>query len=117
QALLVAQPKQHHLAPVEASARGDVGLAEGQRVGDYLERGDSHPEQPCTLAQLASSRPAETSRLKAASRVPVPARAALSAGPSVRLVIARIGAIARGSASHPIIGSALASPATSAIGT
>ena len=36
-------PQEHHLAPVEPAARGDVRLTEGERIGDDLDRGDSHP--------------------------------------------------------------------------
>ena len=116
QALLVAQSQQHHLAPLEPS-RARSRRARGRAARRGLPRPRRFASrQPCTLAQLASSRPAETSRLKAASRAPVAARAAFSAGPSVRLVIARIGPIASGSESRPISGSALASPATRAIG-
>src|SRR3954447_18880589 len=51
-----------------------------------------------------------------APRVGGAAGAPLRAGPSVRLVIARIGPIAIGSASRPISGSMLPPPATRAIG-
>ena len=67
QPVLGAQPQQHHLALGEAAARGHVGLAERQRVGDDLDGGDAHSHSfspgAAGAAQLEISSPAVTSRL------------------------------------------------------
>ena len=74
------QAQEHHLALADLATGSDVRRSEGQRVRDRLGALDLH-RQPRT-------RPSDTSRLKTPSSAPVPANAAFSEGPSVRVCTA-----------------------------
>ncbi len=91
-ALLRSQLHEHHLATLEPSAGGDVAVPERQGVRRQVRVRDQH------RSQAAIRSPADSSTLKAASSAPVPARAAFSDGPSVRVITAASGRRASGAA-------------------
>ena len=96
-----ADPEQDQAPLGELAARGDVGLAEGERVGDRLQRLQPHADDSRRGVTAAISRPAETVRLKAASRAPVLASAWFSEGPSTRVSTGRAAGTTSGSERNP----------------
>ncbi len=99
------QSQDDHLARVELAARGPVPLPEGERDRDRFESDDAHAERQDAAAVSRLRAAAGPLRAPGRSRRPPrrrragrrsAARAAFSAGPSVRLRTARIGLAASG---------------------